>query len=349
MPDYLQRESNKITIANFYEGFELEKFNFEPPYQRRSLWSDEKKSFLIDSIIKNYPMPPIFLHQKINDDTGKTLYDVIDGKQRLTAIVDFIQNKIPITDDEDEDPSVDNPIAGCFFRDFDGGELSDYKSRFWRYIIPVEYVDTGDSKIIDSIFDRLNRNGEPLRGQELRHSNYYGTPLINLIEESAKELFWKETLSTLDHPRMQEIEFLSELVFLIIEGHELHANQKELDALYKEYADKPTTNYSDLQKDFREISSYMESLRKSSPDMQVNGVSHLYGLFAFSHHCVKKNVESDKIIPRLNDFFALWKSKNYENPEVSKYKESMSSRTRSSGQRKKRTEALIEFCIENPK
>ena len=66
MPEYLQRESNKITIANFYESFQLSKYDFNPPYQRRSLWTEEKKSFLINSILKNFPMPPIFLHQKID-------------------------------------------------------------------------------------------------------------------------------------------------------------------------------------------------------------------------------------------------------------------------------------------
>ena len=95
MPDYLQRESNKITLANFYEAHKLGKYNYSPPYQRRSIWTDEKKSFLIDSILKNYPMPPIFLHQKIDDVTGNTVYDVIDGKQRLMAILDFIDGKIP--------------------------------------------------------------------------------------------------------------------------------------------------------------------------------------------------------------------------------------------------------------
>ena len=69
----LNRESTKITISEFYERNQLNKYNFEPEYQRRGdVWSEEKQSFLIDSILKNYPMPPIFLHQVIDSSSGAT-------------------------------------------------------------------------------------------------------------------------------------------------------------------------------------------------------------------------------------------------------------------------------------
>lgn len=346
MPDYLQRESNKITIANFYEGYELKKYNFEPPYQRRSLWTEEKKSFFIDSILKNYPIPPIFLHQKIDDKTGKTTYDVIDGKQRLTAIIEFIENEIPVTDESGE-ALENNPIAGLFFKDFENKELATYKSRFWRYVIPIEYVDTGEQEVIDSIFDRLNRNGEPLTGQELRHSSYYGTPLLGLLEEITKTPFWKKRLEAVDHTRMEEIEFLSELLFLIIEGHELHSNQKQLDELYAKYANDPGTDYDLVRRSFFEISAYMESLGVDYEARKVRGVSHLYGLFGLSHHCVKKKIAVGDVATRIDYFFDLWQSRTYDELYIKQYKESMSARTKDRGQRRKRIDALVNFCIGN--
>ena len=114
MSEILNRESNRITVASFYENFQLSKYNLNPHYQRRSIWSDEKKSFLMDSIFKNYPMPPIFLHQRIDNASGKTSYDVIDGKQRLTTIVDFIEGRISVTNETAESEEED-PIAGKFF------------------------------------------------------------------------------------------------------------------------------------------------------------------------------------------------------------------------------------------
>ena len=76
----LNRTSNNINIATFWENYNLKKYNFSPEYQRKGdVWSESDKSYLIDTILKNFPMPPIFLHQLIDNDTGKTIYDVIDG------------------------------------------------------------------------------------------------------------------------------------------------------------------------------------------------------------------------------------------------------------------------------
>ena len=85
------------TISDIYKISQSNEFDFKPKYQRKSMWNDEQKSFLIDSIIKNYPIPPIFLHRKIDADTGKQTFDVVDGKQRLTAIISFIQGKLQDT------------------------------------------------------------------------------------------------------------------------------------------------------------------------------------------------------------------------------------------------------------
>lgn len=301
MPNYLQRESNKITIANFYEGYTLGKYNFDPPYQRRSLWTEEKQSFLIDSILKNFPIPPIFLHQKINDSTGKTFYDVIDGKQRLTAIIEFIENRLPVADEGGEELD-DSPVAGLFFEELNGEDLSIYKGRFWRYVIPIEYVDTGEQEVIDSIFDRLNRNGEPLTGQELRNSSYYGSSLLNLLEGVSKWEFWIDRLSIVDRSRMEEIEFLSELIFLMLEKSELQANQVELDRLYEKYSNKNDVNYTGLMNDFKIVTDYMESLNLDYSARKIGGVSHLYGLFSFCHYCVNNAIDIKDVRPAIEGF-----------------------------------------------
>ena len=342
MPDYLQRESNKITLANFYEAHKLGKYNYSPPYQRRSIWTDEKKSFLIDSILKNYPMPPIFLHQKIDDVTGNTVYDVIDGKQRLMAILDFIDGKIPSIEEYDGD-GVESPVAGKFFFELDGKDLAVYKSRFWRYVIPVEYVDTGDQEVIDSIFDRLNRNGEPLSGQELRNANYYGTPLLNFLEKLSKMPFWADKLNTVDRTRMEDVEFLSELIFLILEGSELSSDQSLLDAYYEKYANLSDEKIEKLYRDFCDLTKYMEGLQLDYNGLGIRGVSHLYGIFAFCHKVINE-YHVDYSREYINNFYLLWKKKKYLVQEVMYYKDSMSSSTKSSTQRKRRSAALVEFC-----
>lgn len=181
------RKSTSITVSNFYEQYQLGKYRFDPPYQRdMNVWDIEQKSFLLDTIFKNFPIPPIFLEQKIDSDTGITNYDVIDGKQRLSTIIGFINNEIPLPKEFGNDIYGNNIINGLSFNEIkkiakEDDEIKTLVSDFWAYSISVEYIENPDYKIVDSIFDRLNREGSRLNAQELRKAQYYDTLLYNDI------------------------------------------------------------------------------------------------------------------------------------------------------------------------
>ncbi len=333
----LTRETNTITIATFWENHLLKKYNYNPPYQRKSVWSEEKKSFLIDSILNNYPIPPIFLHQKIDDKTGKTSYDVIDGKQRLDSIVQFIENKIPTSSEVDD--GAQSEFSGCYFEEFDSAPLAPYKSHFWKYSIPIEYVDSEDWAVIDDLFDRLNRNGEPLQGQELRNSKYYNSSLLKMVTEFSKIPFWNERLLHLDVSRMEDLEFISELVFELLEGKPLSANQKILDSMYEKHANPQ--DIEKLKSDFGGVTGFMEQLDLDYSEYKITGVSHLYGIWCLSSACFKGGINPATVSGLLKDFFVELRSNENLSGEVSNYKKSMSSRTKSEGQRRLRLESLM--------
>lgn len=339
MTNFLQRESNTITVANFFEAYQLDKYNFDPNYQRKSIWSDEKKSFLINSIAKNFPIPPIFLHQKIDDATGKTRYDVIDGKQRLTAIIEFLNNEIPISDEAEG-----SNLAGLYFRDLDTPEFSELKKRIWRYTISIEYIDTADAVVIDSIFDRLNRNGEPLTGQELRNATYYASDLLKSVEKVAQNPFWQGRLEVVDKARMEDIEFISELYFFVAEGKALTANPARMDEMYVKYAGKTEAEITAIEDEVTKVTSFLDSLDLDYKTHRVGGVSHLYGLFALSKHCLDNAVGADVIAPKLADFYGKLRNQEFDDANIAEYKASMSSRTKEANSRRNRKGALISFC-----
>ncbi|MGR5961291.1 DUF262 domain-containing protein [Bacillus cereus] len=68
-----------------------EDYILDPEFQRRHRWSIEKKSKLIESFIMNVPIPPIFLYE-----IDFSIYEVMDGLQRLTAINDFYNNNFAL-------------------------------------------------------------------------------------------------------------------------------------------------------------------------------------------------------------------------------------------------------------
>lgn len=343
MSKILTRTSNSISISNFYEDHAAGKYTMEPAYQRRSVWSTEKKSLFIDSVLKNLPIPPIFLRVKINEDTGRITYEVVDGKQRLTSILDFIANEFPCSS-EQEDHIADEALAGKYFGDLSAAALSIYKNQFWTYSISVEYVYVDDDKVIDSIFDRLNRNGEPLNGQELRHSQYYDAPLLSLCYELTKVEFWSDRLKVTDKQRMEDVEFISELALTVIEDGEFTSTNSVLDELYAKYARSTEISWDCLRARFMEITRFIEDLGIDFPANKVSGVSHLYGIWCFSLFCVKNNILPDNISQKLIEFLQAAKNRDTEIVEAREYKASMSSRTKDKSNRTRRKNAMLSYC-----
>lgn len=66
--------------------------NLRPEYQRRLRWDDKKKSQLIESFLMNVPVPPVFLFE-----ASLSAFEVMDGQQRLSSVVDFLQNRFSLT------------------------------------------------------------------------------------------------------------------------------------------------------------------------------------------------------------------------------------------------------------
>ncbi|MCH2246563.1 MAG: DUF262 domain-containing protein [Crocosphaera sp.] len=84
-------EQDRIGLPRLVEDIKLNK-KYQLTRPQNSEWDTERKSHLIESITFNIPVAPIILFV-----TGDNVYDVIDGNQRLRAIVDFYSNKFELT------------------------------------------------------------------------------------------------------------------------------------------------------------------------------------------------------------------------------------------------------------
>lgn len=76
------------TVKDLENLFEDGLLNLEPGFQRQSVWTERDRAKLMDSILRNYPLPAIFLYRR--EDNGQIFYDVIDGKQRIESILMFM-------------------------------------------------------------------------------------------------------------------------------------------------------------------------------------------------------------------------------------------------------------------
>lgn len=215
-------------ISWFLDLAEKGQLDLDPPYQRRSVWSTMEKRFFIDTIMNNYPAPPIFLHKSL-DDNGRATYHVVDGKQRLTTILEFHRNEIRLPDD-----FKDKSLSKKFWSDLD----RESRETFWNYTLIVEMISDVSEPSVRDIFERFNRNSRKLTSQELRHAKYDGW-FISTVEDEAKKSEWaKFGLSSASRvKRMADVQFISELYAVVIRQKIEGFDQDKIDELYAEFED----------------------------------------------------------------------------------------------------------------
>jgi uncharacterized protein with ParB-like and HNH nuclease domain len=154
----------------------------DPDYQRRHRWDVETSSRLIESLILNIPIPIIYLSYDVDvdDDTedNEARYSVIDGQQRLTAILNFFENSFALSGLD-----ILEPLDGCFYRDLPPFLLRRLEE---RTIKCLRIDSTVDPQVKYDIFERLNSGSVALGSHELRNAVLRG-PFNNLCKKLAKD------------------------------------------------------------------------------------------------------------------------------------------------------------------
>ncbi|HEX7261236.1 MAG TPA: DUF262 domain-containing protein, partial [Luteolibacter sp.] len=82
------------TISDFIEWHNKNQLILSPDFQRGSVWTASAKVFLIDTILNDFPIPQIYFRTKIDPTSQSTVREVIDGQQRLRAILEFAAGKL---------------------------------------------------------------------------------------------------------------------------------------------------------------------------------------------------------------------------------------------------------------
>ena len=127
----IERIPNQQDLSWFIDMYNGKKLELNPPYQRRSVWTSKDRKFFLDTIFNNYPCPAIYLQKQIND-IG-TVFNVVDGKQRLQTVLDFYENKLRMAKDF-PDPN----LANKRWKDIE--KNSHYRSIFLNYRFSVEQL-----------------------------------------------------------------------------------------------------------------------------------------------------------------------------------------------------------------
>lgn len=171
------------TLTWFKSLIDDSQMNLNPSYQRGEVWSEEGMKALIISLISGIAIPPIILNERTDDDDN-IIYDVMDGKQRLTTILNFINNKYHINLN-DKNVYYEQDLNNTQDYSFDDKQTKRFMDIEIQTVI---YKNLEESQQRD-IFERINY-GSPLKlGEKLKGSNGTGVSTIKEIIDKYSTVF----------------------------------------------------------------------------------------------------------------------------------------------------------------
>jgi len=214
-------------ISQFIRWKEKDQFVLQPKFQRRAAWEPAARSYLIDTIVRQLPLPKVYLRKIVSPKTDLMAYEVVDGQQRLRAILDFYAGALTISKSHNPD------FGGSTFE-----MLPDSVRRsFLDYEISTEVMEKATDPEVWALFERLNTYTLTLNKQERLNAKWFGyfkqTAYKLAAEESALEA-WRHLKIFGDQQiaRMKEVELTSDILVAIVKGI---SDITEIGKMYERY------------------------------------------------------------------------------------------------------------------
>ena len=261
------------TVAWLKKALDAGQLEVRPVFQRNLVWLDPQKSSLIDTILRGYPIPELYM-QDVTDGDGEERHYVVDGQQRITACMEFVTGEFELRADESPE------WAGMAFDDLSEAE----RKLIWGYSFVTRVIPDIPEKELREVFKRLNRYNMALTRQELRHATYWGE-FISSMEGLADREFWVDSgiFSANDFRRMLDVEFISELAVSVLHGPQ---NKKaNLDRWYETYEEEFEDRVR-IENIFDEVLGELSAVLPDLRSTRWRRSSDFYSLFTVfaAHH-----------------------------------------------------------------
>lgn len=216
-------ERSVYTPQDFLQWREGGTLELTPKFQRRGVWTAAARSFFMDSLLREMPVPPIYIRLTQSADKKKVIRQIIDGQQRVSCVLDFLDGEFRLS------KTISAAWAGKTFDGLTEVERNiilahSFSAEIFKGITDLEVLD---------LFARLNTYSVPLNAQELRNGRYFG-----LFKQSAYALayehleFWRRNsiFGERSIARMLEVELTSELLIAQMDG--MQDKKSSIDSFY---------------------------------------------------------------------------------------------------------------------
>jgi hypothetical protein len=222
----------QYTVADYCEMYERREVRVNRQYQRSDqVWPRTAQSFLIETILLNFPVPKLFLHQQTDLRTRRPVKEIVDGQQRTRAIVDFYNDEYRLT----SNVSLEDAKGKRF------SELSEeLQNQFRDYGLQFDLFVGATDEDVREVFLRMNSFTVPLNPEEQRHAEFQGEFkwfMRNLSTGYAEAFRQAGVFAQKSLVRMQDQKLLTEIASAYFDGIKT-TNKRTLDTVYAHH-DKP--------------------------------------------------------------------------------------------------------------
>ena len=236
-------DSRTVSINDFVEWDRQNQLELNPSFQRRQVWSDKAKSYLIDTILRGKPIPKIFIRQKLNVSTKFSVREVVDGQQRLRTILSFVKDGFAVSARQNKE------FGGLKF-----SQLSEEaQSQVLNYEVSIDLlINLPNAEVLD-IFSRLNSYAIVLNEQEKINANHFSEfkILADNIGYKYNSYWTKQGILTDGNIlRMQEVNLVADLLIAMLEGIK---SKKQIKKYYDQYEEQFEGDVEVLARNFDKI------------------------------------------------------------------------------------------------
>ena len=295
-------------ISSIFQKIVQDKeIKLDPEFQRRYVWDSVKASQLIESILLGIPLPTIYLSEEEGSD------ETIDGQQRLTTIISFINGRYPNGDvfllRRLKELSM---LNGATYADLPK-EMTKNFGMFNLSVIKIKSTSHEDTKF--DIFERLNKGSEKLKEQEIRNCLYRGT-LNSAVKRLVDETRFKKIYNFPEKQasRMEDAGFVLAYLCLQDSGGRMRGDPKalinrymsknkllseeEIKQLFGGFMNVSETIFTLFgEHSFRKYHGMVEvgKVSKSRWEVKINtaiALSMMYAVSSFSRHQITINAEA---------------------------------------------------------
>ncbi|MBE0621297.1 MAG: DUF262 domain-containing protein [Burkholderiales bacterium] len=332
----MQRTAVTRTVENLYNLYKGEQLILQPEFQRNSVWPRKAKAYFIDTLLAGRPVPLLFFQRATSPRHGLVTYYVVDGQQRLRAIIEFLEDGFRLVESK-------GSAKGRYF-----SELAESAKRsiLDHQLVIDELVGYSDTDTRD-IFKRMNKYVVRANPQEIRHATKPGQ-FADFVVALSKLEFWSnhKLFTATQQTRMRDRELCAELVILLIEGPQ---DKKASVDLYYD-------TYSEAFPEARHIRKHLENclawIEKYIPEIEktfLRKPTDLYSLVgALDRICRKQGQlprpKSDALSERLKAFEAKLRAKPPRG-EAARYAEAASRQTDNLRPRQTRIEIIEKLIL----